>query len=317
MGARTAFMFPGQGSQFVGMGRIAYETEPAAREVFDQADEALGFALSRLCFEGDEAELRRTENTQPAILTASVAVYRILEGRGLRPDWVAGHSLGEYSALVVAGSLDLPTAVRLVHNRGRYMQEAVPEGTGAMAAVLGLDDDTVRAVCSTVARESGRICSPANYNSPGQVVVAGHADAVARCVDLAKQRGARRARLLNVSAPFHCALMAPAAEALAADMSEVIFADPEIALMCNVDAVPLRKGEAIADALLRQVTAPVRWVDGLRAMDEAGVEVWVEVGPGKVLTGLLKRSIKPDLSCAVGEPDDVPVLLESLELAAN
>lgn len=312
MGGTTAFMFPGQGSQFVGMGKAAYDAAPAARETFERADAALGFALSAMCFAGDEAELRRTENTQPAILTASLAAYRLLEANGARPDWVAGHSLGEYSALVAAGALSLEEAVCLVRNRGRYMQQAVPEGSGAMAAILGLEDDDVASVCAAIEADGGGVCSPANFNSPGQVVIAGHTAAVESAVELALQRGARRAMLLNVSAPFHCSLMAPAAEALAADLERVSFRDPAVPVMCNVDAAPLRSGDEIGDALLRQVTAPVRWADGLRAMQHAGVDLWVEVGPGKVLSGLLKRTIKPERAFAVGGPDGLPGLLDAI-----
>src|SRR5919202_3163889 len=232
----VAYIFPGQGSQYAGMGRGLAETFPAAREVFEEADDALGFALSRLCFEGPAEELQLTENTQPAILTASVAALRAAEAEGLpRPDFVAGHSLGEYSALVAAGALTLRDAVRTVRKRGRYMQEAVPVGVGAMAAILGADIETVEAVCREAAHE-GEICSAANINSPGQIVIAGSAAAVERALPILKERGAKRAIPLKVSAPFHCALMLPAQERLAADLDETEFKDPGVPLVTNVDA---------------------------------------------------------------------------------
>lgn len=302
---RTAFLFPGQGSQFIGMGKAVFEAYPEARDAFEEADEALHFALSTLCFDGDEQELRRTENTQPAILTVSVALFRVLCAAGADAEWMAGHSLGQYSALVAAGSLSLPDAVQLVRQRGRYMQEAVPEGQGAMAAILGLDAQGVVAVCDQVMAEGAETVQPANFNSPGQVVVAGHHDAVARAVEVARDRGARRAKLLSVSAPFHCSLMRPAAERLRADLARVEFSDPRVPVICNVDAVALTQATEIPSALSRQVTSPVRWADGLRTIDAAGAERYVEVGPGKVLAGLTKRTLGPVTVSSVQEPSDI------------
>ncbi|NKB89840.1 MAG: ACP S-malonyltransferase [Acidobacteria bacterium] len=299
----TGFVFPGQGSQHVGMGQAAAAEFPEAAAAFEEADDALGFSLSALCFGGDEEELRRTENTQPAILTVSVALHRVLQARGAAATCMAGHSLGEYSALVAAGSLDLATAVRLVRARGQYMQSAVPEGQGSMAAVLGLEDGVVEEVCAAAAE--GEVISAANYNAPGQVVIAGAVAAVERAVDLAKERGARRAMLLNVSAPFHCELMAPAAAELDARLAEVQFEDPAVPVMCNVDSVPLTRAADLQSALRRQVTAPVRWVANLAAMLGHGTEQLVEIGPGRVLTGLAKRAAKGTPALAVQGPDDV------------
>jgi len=282
-----AWLFPGQGSQAPGMGRDVAEQHPAARRIFEEADAALEFPLSRLCFEGPDEELRRTAVTQPAILTVSVALLRVLQERGLRPDFVAGHSLGEYSALVAAGSLSFTDAVRTVHLRGRWMQEAVPEGQGAMAALLGLEEEKVAEICADAAE--GEVLSPANFNSPGQVVVAGHAGAVDRAVKLAGERGAMRAIRLPVSAPFHCALMGPAQERLATHLATVPFADLEVPLVTNVDAEPIRVGDAAREALARQVTAPVRWDASMRRLGELGAARAYEVGPGKVLSGLMRR----------------------------
>ena len=287
----TAFIFPGQGSQAPGMGRELAEKYRAAREVFAEADEAVGFALSRLCFEGPAEELQLTENTQPAILATSVAALRAAEGEGLpRPDFVAGHSLGEYSALVAAGALSLRDAVSVVRKRGRYMQEAVPVGAGAMAAVLGADLETVEAVCREAARE-GEICSPANLNSPGQCVIAGSAAAVERALPILRERGAKRAIPLKVSAPFHCALMLPAQERLAADLDLIEFKDLSVPLVTNVDAAVIRTGAEARAALVRQVSSPVRWRESLELLARAGVGTFVEVGPGKVLSGLVRQTV--------------------------
>lgn len=285
--SRIAFIFPGQGSQYPGMGRELAERFPEAQEIFDRADKALDFPLSKLCFEGPAEELALTANTQPAILTVSVAAAVVLREKGVSPDYVAGHSLGEYSALVVAGSLRLEDAVRLVRKRGQYMQEAVPVGAGTMAAVLGLEAARLEEVCREAAQ--GEVVSPANLNSPGQVVISGTASAVARAVELAKARGAKRAVMLNVSAPFHCALMAPAEEKLSADLDAIEVADPLCPLVNNVDARMVATGREVRDGLKRQVTRPVRWEESMRVLRAEGAELFVEVGPGKVLSGLLRQ----------------------------
>jgi [acyl-carrier-protein] S-malonyltransferase len=283
---KVAFVFPGQGSQYAGMGREVSEKYPVARSSFEEADAALDFPISRLCFEGPEEDLKLTENTQPAILTTSVALFRILEGKGIRPDFVAGHSLGEYSALVAAGALKLGEAAALVRRRGRYMQESVPVGVGAMAALLGLDLPAVQAVCERAAQ--GQVVSPANLNSPGQIVIAGNREAVERAVPLAKEAGAKRAILLQVSAPFHCALMKPAEDRLSADLEKLSFSDLRFSLITNVDAQAIRSGADARSALKRQVSRPVRWEESVRRLLDEGVNTFVEVGPGKVLLGLIK-----------------------------
>jgi [acyl-carrier-protein] S-malonyltransferase len=289
------------------MGRELAESFAWARRVFDEADGAAGFGLSKLCFEGPAEELQLTANTQPAILTVSVAAAEVLREKGVRPDYVAGHSLGEYSALVAAGSLGLADAVRLVRKRGQYMQEAVPVGTGAMAAILGIEPAVVEEVCRRAAQ--GEVVSPANLNSPGQVVIAGNAAAVERAVELAKSRGARRAMMLNVSAPFHCALMKPAEERLAKDLEQLEMADPQVPLANNVDAALVRSAAAARDGLRRQVSAPVRWEESMRLLRREGVEIFVEVGPGKVLCGLLRQIDRDALSCRV---EDLATLQETL-----
>lgn len=309
---RIAFLFPGQGSQHVGMGKEAFAAHAEARATFEEADQALGFSLSQLCFDGDEDVLRRTENTQPAILTVSVALQRVLAARGIEANVMAGHSLGEYSALVAAGSVALGPAVRLVRNRGRYMQEAVPEGVGAMAAILGLDDGAVVDLCSASAGADGTV-EPANFNSPGQVVIAGNAAAVERAVETAKECGARRAMLLNVSAPFHCSLMAPARERLVEDLAAIEITAPAVPVICNVDAVALESAEQIREALARQVTAPVRWVEDLRAIADRDVNRYVEVGPGRVLAGLAKRTLDGVAVASVQSPADVDKLLAVID----
>jgi [acyl-carrier-protein] S-malonyltransferase len=285
-----AYIFPGQGSQAPGMGRELAEVYPAAREVFEEADEALGFGLSRLCFEGPAEELQLTENTQPAILATSVAALRAAESEGLpRPDFVAGHSLGEYSALVAAGALSLRDAVTVVRKRGRYMQEAVPVGAGAMAAVIGADIETVEAACREAAHE-GEVCSAANINSAHQIVIAGSSAAVERALPLLKGRGAKRAIPLKVSAPFHCALMLPAQERLSADLDEIEFKDLGVPLVTNVDAAVIRTGAEARAALVRQVSSPVRWRESVESLWREGVRTFVEVGPGKVLGGLVRHT---------------------------
>lgn len=295
---KIAYIFPGQGSQYAGMGRELAEDYPAAREVFAEADEALGFALSQLCFDGPAEDLQLTENTQPAILTTSVATLRVLEGEGFpAPSYVAGHSLGEYSALVAAGALKLSDAVRAVRARGRYMQEAVPVGVGAMAAIIGSDEGTVLEACAE-ATQGGEVCGPANLNSPKQVVIAGHAGAVDRAVELLKSRGARKAVLLNVSAPFHSALMMPAQVRLAADLARLDFADLNVPLVSNANARLVRTGAEARESLVRQVTAPVRWSESVGLLAGAeGVDTFVEIGPGKVLSGLV-RQIAPGARAA-------------------
>ncbi|HEX8140199.1 MAG TPA: ACP S-malonyltransferase [Pyrinomonadaceae bacterium] len=292
MSGKLAYIFPGQGSQAPGMGRDLAETFPAARRVFEEADEALGFSISRVCFEGTAEELQLTENTQPAILTVSVAALRAMEAEGFpAPDFVAGHSLGEYSALVAADALSLADAVRTVRARGRYMQEAAPRGSGAMAAIMGADLETVMNACGEA--QQGQVCMPANINSPGQIVIAGDAAAVERAIAIVKERGAKRAIKLNVSAPFHCALMMPAQERLAQDLSELTFRELRAPLITNVDAAEVLSGEEARDALVRQVSSPVRWQESVELLISEGVETFVEVGPGKVLSGLL-RQIKRD-----------------------
>jgi len=285
-----AFVFPGQGSQSVGMGRALAEAFPEARATFDEADEALGWRLSDVIFEGPVERLTLTENTQPAILTMSVAAWRVLDARGFRPDVVAGHSLGEYSAHVAAGTLAFADAVRLVHHRGQYMQEAVPVGHGAMAAILGLDEDGVRAACDEAAQ--GEVVSPANLNAAGQIVIAGTAAAVARAGELAKARGAKRVIPLQVSAPFHCALMAPAGARLAPELRSVTVHDPRVPVVANVDAEPKRDAASAIDALIRQVSSPVRWDLTVRRLASDGVTAYVEVGPGTVLSGLIKKAAR-------------------------
>lgn len=293
-----AFIFPGQGSQAVGMGKALAEAYPAARETFAEADEALGERLSGLCFDGPAERLVLTENTQPAILAVSVACLRVLASRGLKPDFVAGHSLGEYSAHVAAGTLGFADALRTVRRRGRYMQEAVPVGQGAMAAILGLDAAKVAQACEEAAQ--GEVVSPANLNAPGQVVIAGAKDAVARASEAARRLGARRAIALPVSAPFHCALMKPAEIRLAPDLRALPAADPLVPVVANVDAEVKRSGRDAIDALIRQVSCPVRWEDVMRRLASEGVRKYVEVGPGAVLTGLGRKTL-PDAAFASAE----------------
>jgi [acyl-carrier-protein] S-malonyltransferase len=283
----TAFVFPGQGSQAPGMGKDLAEKFAVARQVFEEADDALGFAISRLCFNGPAEDLQLTENTQPAILTVSVAAFRAMLAEGIdAPAFVAGHSLGEYSALVAAGALSLTDAVRTVRARGRYMQEAVPVGTGAMAAVIGGDLDAIERICAE-ARED-QVCSLANLNAPNQTVIAGSTEAVDRAVELLKGV-ARKVVKLKVSAPFHCALMKPAQERLALDLAELNFSEPAMPIVTNVDARATTAPDELRDALVRQVSAPVRWVESMQLLIEQGVGAFVETGPGKVLSGLMRQ----------------------------
>jgi [acyl-carrier-protein] S-malonyltransferase len=284
----TAFVFPGQGSQSAGMGREIADASPAARRVYDEVDEALGFSLSKLCFEGPEEDLKLTENTQPAILTTSIAILAAIRERGgAEPDLVAGHSLGEYSAIVCAGGLDVKEAASIVRSRGRFMQEAVPVGQGAMAAILGPSLEEIEALCAEASE--GEVVSPANVNAPGQIVIAGTRAAVERAIALAKTRGVRRALPLPVSAPFHCALMKPAEERLTPVLEAADFHALYVQLVTNVDASPVGTTHAVRNALVRQVSSPVRWVDSVRQMIGMGVSRFVEVGPGNVLAGLIRR----------------------------
>ncbi len=294
------------------MGRELAEGFPEARRVFEAADEAVGFSLSRMCFDGPEEALQLTANTQPAILMVSVAAAEALKAKGVRPDYVAGHSLGEYSALVVAGALDFKDAVRLVRKRGEYMQSAVPVGQGAMAALLGLSMEAVDAVCREAAQ--GEVLSPANLNSPAQIVIAGHRGAVERAVELAKARGAKRAILLNVSAPFHCALMQPAAERLGRDLDEVRISDPHPPLVNNVDAQAVHDARTVREGLKRQVTAPVRWTETVQKLQSEGVSLFIEAGPGKVLSGLVRQI---DRAAETLRAEDSATLNETLERLAH
>jgi [acyl-carrier-protein] S-malonyltransferase len=285
-----ALLFPGQGSQEVGMAADVCRSSSSARAVFEAADQTLGFPISRLCFEGPEEELVRTEIQQPAILTASVALLRALEERGgLQPTFVAGHSLGEYTALVASGALDFEDAVRLVHARGRFMQEAVPQGRGAMAAVMGCSARGVASACEAVSEETGRVVAPANYNGPAQTVISGDATAVEAACIRARQAGAKRAVPLEVSAPFHCDLMAPAAEKLAIELARVRFEEPAVPVVTNVEADACRDASRFSALLERQVTAPVRFTEMIAFMRESGIDRVLEVGPGRVLSGLVAR----------------------------
>ena len=283
-----AFVFPGQGAQHAGMGKELKDNFSIARETFEEANDAVGFDLAKMCFEGPDEDLKLTANTQPAILTMSIAALRVVEQEtGLIPDFVAGHSLGEYSALVASGSLAFADAAYLVRQRGTFMQQAVPVGTGAMAAVLGIDAELLEKLCVEAAQ--GEIVSAANYNSPGQIVIAGNVAAVNRAIELAKENGARKAMMLPVSAPFHCALMIPAGEQLIAELDAISLNDLRVPVISNVEATANTQSTRVKELLVKQVSAPVRWESSVRYMLQNGVERFVEIGPGKVLSGLTKR----------------------------
>ena len=312
-GRTVAFVFPGQGSQKVGMGRAWADQFEPARRTFEEADDVLGFSLSRLCWEGPEEELNLTVNTQPALLTVSTAIHRSLAGfpgaESIRPVAVAGHSLGEYSALVAAGALSFADALRLVRRRGQLMQEAVPVGVGAMAALIGMDAEAAAALAAEVAQ--GEVCAVANLNGFVQIVIAGHKGAIDRAVALAKDRGAKKATPLAVSAPFHSPLMAPAREGMTGPLHETEFRDPSIPVVTNVDAVPVTTGAAARDALIRQIDSPVRWVEVIQHMAQtAGADTFLEVGPGTVLTGLDRRIATETMNASLSDPDQLRKLLE-------
>jgi len=308
---QIALLFPGQGSQKVGMGRDLAQLYPVARHTFQEADDALGFSISELCFEGPEEKLKLTEITQPALLTMSTAVARVLQEKGIVPQYVAGHSLGEYSAHVAAGTLSFADALRAVHHRGQYMQEAVPEGQGAMAAILGMGLEEVRTVCAEAAQ--GEVVAPANINSPDQIAISGHKGAVERAAELAKTRGAKRAIMLQVSAPFHCPLMKPAQDRLAEELRGLEFSDPEIPVIANIDAESKASGAASREALIHQVTGAVLWSQCVQKLIQLGTQLFVEAGAGKVLSGLMRQIDRAQTTANVADEDSLQKTMELFE----
>ena len=301
-----AFVFPGQGSQYPGMGEELAKSFPEAAAVFEEADDVLGFSVSKLCFAGPEAELKLTENTQPALLTVSVAVSRVLASRGVVPEVLAGHSLGEYSALVASGSLSFADAIRLVRNRGLFMQEAVPVGIGSMAAIIGMDLQAVEEICKSIeAGSEGSIVSPANENSPGQVVISGHVDAVAAASEIALEKGASRAIPLQVSAPFHCGLMKYAEEKMSTLLDNTEFRELEVPLINNVDAEAITTGDQAREGLKRQICSMVKWTDTIRKLKAMGVSEAVEAGPGRVLAGLFRKTDRDIKTSSIEKPEQV------------
>ena len=311
---QIAFIFPGQGSQAVGMGKDLAEKYSIARQTFEEADEALGYKLSQVCFEGQEDQLRLTEITQTAILTASIAALRVLEDRIPRPSFVAGHSMGEYSAHVASGTIGFADALRIVRNRGMYMQEAVPVGVGAMAAILGMEFEKVATVCQDAAQ--GEVCSPANINSPEQIVISGNTAAVERGAKLADERGAKRAKLLPVSAPFHCSLMKPAQDRLEADLNKLKMQRPVYPVACNVEASFVSDELRARSTLTAQVTGSVKWLQCMRLLIEQGVETFVEIGPGKVLCGLMRQIDRSKTCLNVGDEASLAKTLQQFEISA-
>lgn len=310
-----ALLFPGQGSQAIGMGKDLAEKYPIARRTFEEADDVLGYKLSQLCFEGPEDQLRLTEITQPAILTVSIAALRVLETQIPKPAFVAGHSLGEYSAHVASGTITFADAVRTVRNRGKYMQEAVPVGIGAMAAILGMELDKITGICQEAAQNE--VCGPANINSPEQVVISGNTAAVERAVRLAEERGAKKARLLPVSAPFHCSLMKPAQDRLKVDLDKVAMSKPVYPVACNVDAELVTDPLKALDTLVRQVTGSVKWDQCVRLLIAQGVETFIEVGPGKVLWGLMRQIDRSKTSLNVSDDASLTKTLERFQLTPH